>query len=232
LLPLLEKEGYRCVTVNLPSTQFIDTPPQDLAADTAAVRNSVITELDAGNDVVVVAHSYGGCPSNNALKDLDRKSRSTSGARTAVTALIFLCAIPLPVGSTFLGALGGKPHPVHDFTRSKDFADVGAPGAGHWFYNNLTPEQVDRYSGMLRSQAWIAYEQETTYAAFVDVPSWYLFTELDQVLPIQYQQGIVAAAEGAGAKVKTWTVRSSHSPFLSMPEKTAQLIIEAASTAT
>jgi len=61
-----------------------------LADDTAAVRDAVVPELDQGNNVVVVAHSYGGTPVNNALEGLNTKSRSSNGSSTSVLALAFL----------------------------------------------------------------------------------------------------------------------------------------------
>ncbi|TKA71137.1 hypothetical protein B0A55_08215 [Friedmanniomyces simplex] len=227
LIPCLSRHGYESVAVSLPSTQSPEKPPKTLADDTAAVREAVLDELSQGNNVVVVAHSYGGCPANNALKGLDRKSRTAAGHDTAVNAIVFICAIPLPIGGTFIGVLGGKPHPLHDLSKSKDFAEVGPPGPGHYFYNDLPPESVQKYSAMIRPQAWIAYEGQTSYAAFVDIPSWYLYCEKDQALPPPAQRGIVQAAEAAGASMKTTSFESSHSPFLSMPEATAEFIVRA-----
>ncbi|KAK4888852.1 hypothetical protein LTR27_012313 [Elasticomyces elasticus] len=228
LVPALSYHGYKTLTASLPSTQSMDLPPRDLSDDTAAVRDAVLTELDQGNDVVVVAHSYGGCVANNALEGLDRRARTAAGHKNAVTAIVFLCAAPLPVGTTFLAAIGGKPHPAHDFSKSKDFVEIGPPGPGYFFYNDLTPEAFKKYSAMLRPQAWIVSGQATKYAAFVDIPSWYLFCEKDQILPPPAQRGIVQAAEAEGAKFKTASLESSHSPFLSMPEETADFIVQAA----
>ena len=149
LIPLLSRNGYKCVAVGLPSTQSPDLPPRTLANDTAAVRDAVVAELKQGNDVVVVAHSYGGAPSNNALKGLDVKSRKAEGHESAVTALVLLCAIPLEAGKSFIGTLGGKPHPVHDLTKSKDFVYVASPGPGHYFYNDLSKEMVDKYLSLI-----------------------------------------------------------------------------------
>ncbi|KAK0316248.1 hypothetical protein LTR82_012276 [Friedmanniomyces endolithicus] len=81
---------------------------------------------------------------------------------------------------------------------------------------------------MLKSQARIAYEGRCTYAAFVDIPSWYLYCEKDQTLPPATQRDIVQAAEAAGAKMKTMAFESSHSPFLSMPVATAEFLVKVA----
>jgi len=91
---------------------------------------------------------------------------------------------------------------------------------------------VQKYSALLKPQAWIAYQGRTTYAAFMDIPSWYLYCEKDQAVPPAAQRGIVQAAEAAGAKMKTVSFESSHSPFLSMPQATAEFIVEVAEEST
>ena len=228
LIKKLEGDGHKCVPVSLPSTQSPDLPPASLSDDTASVRNTVISELDQG-DVVVVAHSYGGNPTNNALKDLDSKSRSAAGASTSVLAIAFLCAIPIPLGTSFLTGLGGKPSAIHDL-RTSEFAWVGEPGPQHYFYNDLSKEEAKKWSAVLRPQSWPAYCENTTYAAYMEIPSSYLYCTKDQAIPYAAQKGLVAAATEAGAQFGySETVEASHSPFLSMPERTAEFIRKVAS---
>lgn len=121
LIKDLETHGYKVVPVSLPSTQSPGLPPASLTDDTSAVRIAVLSGLDAGNNVVVIAHSYGGTPANNALKGLEVNSRKADSASTAVTAIASLCAIPTPAGSTFRDNLGGQPAPIHDLSRDANF---------------------------------------------------------------------------------------------------------------
>lgn len=221
--------------------QPIDTPPKGLEDDIAAVRKAVVMELDEGHDVVVVAHSYGGTPANSALQGLDPRIRKSSGSGSAILAIIFVAAIARPIGSTVLEAFGGDlfegkessppKNAIHDFTRSKDFCDVGPPGPEHYFYNDLSPEQAKKYSSMLQPQSWLAYQQKTTYAAYKDIPTWYVVCSKDQAIPPPVQEVFVKMMEDDGARVKTRTLNSSHSPFLSMPKETARCILEAAEEA-
>jgi pimeloyl-ACP methyl ester carboxylesterase len=87
----------------------------------------VLEELDTGNNVVVIAHSYGGLPTNNALHGLDAASRSKSSSKSHVAAIVYLAAAPMPPGTSFINVLGGKPGPIHDL-RTEDFCWVGEPG--------------------------------------------------------------------------------------------------------
>lgn len=232
LVKVLSGHGYKCVPVNLPSMQSPSVqPPASLADDTRAVRDVVTAELDGGHNVVVIAHSYGGGPTNNALQGLNAQARKSAGANTAVLAIVFLCSIPLPAGTSFLQALGGKPQRLHDRSKDPELAYVGEPGPGYYFYNDLSAADVEKYSAMLRPQSWRAYEDETTYAAYMDIPSWYLHCTKDQAFPFGAQQALVGATVEAGAQIGTETVEAAHSPFISMPEETAAFIMKAAGEA-
>ncbi|KAK5123960.1 hypothetical protein LTR85_002157 [Meristemomyces frigidus] len=229
LTKILEEHGYKCVPVSLPSTQSSDLPPATLADDTKAVRDTVKGELDTGNNVVVVAHSYGGTPTNNGLQGLDKKTRTEAAAGTAVTEIAFLCAIPLPAGVSFITGLGGSPHSIHDLSKNPDFLEVGDPGPAHRFYHDMSIEDQKRYSALIRPQSWKAYQGETECAAYMAIPSWYLYCTEDRAFPFGAQQGLIGAAIAAGAQIRTETMEASHSPFLSMPAKTAEFIMRAAS---
>jgi pimeloyl-ACP methyl ester carboxylesterase len=127
LINNLQSHGYKCSPVSLPSTQTPDTPPATFADDCSAIRKTVVEELDSGNNVVVIAHSYGGLPTNNALHGLHAASRSANQSKNHVQAIIFVAAAPMPPGRSFINVLGGKPGPIHDL-RTEEFCWVGEPG--------------------------------------------------------------------------------------------------------
>ncbi|KAK4499938.1 hypothetical protein PRZ48_008124 [Zasmidium cellare] len=213
--PLIEDlttHGYKCVPVSLPSTQSPDEPPANLTDDTLAVRSTVEVEL-AKNNVIVIAHSYGGTPTNNALKDLSTASRHAAGHKTSVLSLIFLAAIILPPDTTFLAALGGHPHPIHEL-RTPDFAWVGPPGPEHYFYNEMPPEEATKWAGKLRVQSWRAYTEATTYAAYREIECFYLRTRRDRAIPFEMQGGLLEGVEKDGGRVRWEAVDADHTPFI------------------
>lgn len=194
-----------------------------LADDTAAIRDCVLAELDQGKDVVVVAHSYGGCPANNALKDLDISSRTAVDASTSVRAIAFLCAMPQPAG-TVLAKLMDPEKGIHDrhdehFCRVKETS-----GPAHYFYNDISESEAKRWSDLLRPMSWDDLGGMTTYATYKDIPSSYLLCTRDNALPFPAQQGMVQMAMAAGAKVNTESVDAGHSPCLSKVEETSAFI--------
>jgi alpha-beta hydrolase superfamily lysophospholipase len=67
----LQTQGFKCLPLSLPSSAPTTGPGATLDDDTALIRKTVFNELDNHNlDVIVIAHSHGGAPTNNALRAL------------------------------------------------------------------------------------------------------------------------------------------------------------------
>lgn len=96
---LLETHGYHVVGARLPSNR--QTPPwgQTCLDDAAAVAARILTECDAGNDIVLVMHSYGGVPGSSAAKGLLKKDREAHGLKGGIIGLIYIAALVLDEGT-------------------------------------------------------------------------------------------------------------------------------------
>lgn len=68
---------------------------------------------------------------------------------------------------------------------------------------------------------------EDSYAGWMDVPVWFLAATDDKALPFELQKMFITGARKAGADVTVKEIVSSHSPMLSKPQETADLILEA-----
>ncbi|WPH03064.1 Hypothetical protein R9X50_00593800 [Acrodontium crateriforme] len=219
----LTAHGFKCVKVALPSCRGSDQAPLHLSEDIAAVRSAVETELATGNNVVVVAHSFGGNPTNSSLEGLDTRSRTAAGEKTSVTGIVFICALPLPANSNFVEFLKSGT-PIHEVQGEFSFPKPD-PGPAHFFYNDLSPEEAEKWIDLLKPQSMYVYAENTTYAAYNDIQSYYLYCGQDNAIPYLGQQAIVNLGLAGGAKIKTTLFEeASHSPFLSMPEKTSEYI--------
>jgi len=63
------------------------------------------------------------------------------------------------------------------------------------------------------------------FEAYAEIPAHYLYCTLDQALELEVQKGFFAQAEArSGRAFRTEELESSHSPFLSMPERTAGFV--------
>ena len=104
LIARLTKVGYEAVGVNMPSVDS-SPPHKSWDQDAQAVRKVIMKYLDAGDDVITVAHSFGGVAMSEAIKGLGRQDRERDGFQSAVIRLVYMCAMALPKGQSHLGQL-------------------------------------------------------------------------------------------------------------------------------
>ena len=106
VIAILEPLGYKCVTISMPAVGRTK-PVDNLDEDIAAVRTIVMKELDAGHDVIMHAHSWGGIPVNSALDGLSKAAREKDGKKGAVVKLTFVSSFVLPENTSLLDSIGG-----------------------------------------------------------------------------------------------------------------------------
>lgn len=95
----LESAGYKVIGIDLPSVVAEgDEPTPDYDADRDVIAAAIKSEVDSGNQVAIVVHSYGGIPGSEAIKGFEKN----------VTRLVFLCAFAVPLGGSLHAMLGGQ----------------------------------------------------------------------------------------------------------------------------
>ena len=107
----LEPLGYKCVAVSMPAVGRVP-PVTSLDEDIAVVRSAVLKEVDAGRDVMVHAHSWGGIPACSALAGLSKAERQEEGKNGGVVKLSFVSSFMLAENTSMLDFIGGK-EPAH-----------------------------------------------------------------------------------------------------------------------
>lgn len=94
---LLESHGFQTRLVTLPSTGS-ESPLTSNEPDILAVRQ-VLEELSvSGKDIIVVAHSYGGIPTCEAVRGLGTQERRKLGQSGGVARLVLVAAWLLQEG--------------------------------------------------------------------------------------------------------------------------------------
>ncbi|GME45753.1 Prolyl aminopeptidase protein [Neofusicoccum parvum] len=215
---LLEVSGYTVHAVSLPSVGA-NPPLENWDADVSAIRTTVESAIGTGNDVVVVMHSYGGLPTQDAVKGLDASSRSASGERGGVIRLVYLAAFFADEGGYLMGFLGDQDLPWFD---RKDDRTLSPATPLETFYHDVPYELATKNIASLQPHSYQTFWSKTGYAAWKHIPSTYLVCEDDKAIPAQSQDGLLAGAKENGGKFDTVErVKASHSPFLSVPEWTA-----------
>lgn len=98
----LEKNGVRAVVVKLASVGRKETPGT-LSDDVDSISEVVTPLLDAGQEVVLLTHSYGGVPGSQSLEKLSDKARQANGGK-GIKKIIYMASVILPVGTSNMDA--------------------------------------------------------------------------------------------------------------------------------
>jgi hypothetical protein len=85
----LSFHGYTAYPLALPSVGG-NPPTYDFTEDVRAIRNICSDLADAGEDVILVMHAYGGLPGGEALYGLGKGEREQRGLRGGVIRLVFI----------------------------------------------------------------------------------------------------------------------------------------------
>ncbi|MCX5097066.1 alpha/beta hydrolase [Streptomyces sp. NBC_00365] len=203
LIPQLESRGWNVATVDLPSASAEAEHTAGMYDDARAIRQTLAA---IGGPVTVVAHSYGGIPATEAAATAENVSR-----------LVYLAAFQLDEGDSLVGQSGG----------ALPAGDTGTlpPNPEHreYFYNGVSDEDAAWAAERLVPQSIKSFSEPLTSASWKGVESRYIVCEVDNALPLLFQEGM-AARSG-----KAYQLPSGHSAFLSMPAELAETITTAAS---
>lgn len=221
----------KCVAVSLPSTE--NKPAATFKDDIDATSKAIANETTNGRNVVVVAHSYGGMVGNSAIKGFARsKDVSTNDSQSSevgyVVGLILIASGFTIAGLAFMDPFFGHPPPSWRVNNETGYAEI-IESPKEMFYHDVPDDEVDYWVSQLTTQSLKALFEggEYTYEGWKDVPVWYIGTIEDRGLPVAAQRLGVGMAREMGGQVEHRELQTSHSPFLSQPEATVRIMLEA-----
>jgi pimeloyl-ACP methyl ester carboxylesterase len=238
---LQEQHKLKCISITLPTTN--GNPAATFKDDLDTARAAISNETTHDRDVVVIAHSYGGMVGNSAIKGFAKSVASSSspiptststGAQPEdpnighVIGLILIASGFTLTGMTFMDPFFNQPPPAWRVNTSTGYADLIVP-PGEMFYHDLPADEAEYWVSQLTTQSLGALFEgrEVAYAGWRDVPAWYIGTVEDRGLPVVLQRVGVGIARGMGGRVVHREMQTSHSPFLSRPEETVGIVLEA-----
>lgn len=106
LINFLQKAGYPTKCSRLPSVGSADPRNESTEKDANFIREKLLSPLlDEERDIILVMHSYGGCPGAAAAKGL---SKSERGSKSGIVYLVFITAFLAREGDSLKSALGGR----------------------------------------------------------------------------------------------------------------------------
>jgi pimeloyl-ACP methyl ester carboxylesterase len=195
----LGERGVEADPVELPFTGFDD----DVAVARAAIEA-------AGPEVVVCGHSYGGSVISAAAR------------RLPVRNLVYLCAFMVDEDEDATAKWFSEPVALHRAIVDVDGRMGVDPDLAHEsFYADVDATQSAEIIGKLRTMPGAAGSAiDTTAPAWHDAPSTYVVCTHDQAIHPAVQREMARHAD----RVVEWP--TDHSPFLSSPQRVAELLAE------
>jgi pimeloyl-ACP methyl ester carboxylesterase len=220
---LQERHKLKCISITLPSTT--GNPAATFKDDIDAAREAISSETSHGRNVVVIAHSYGGMVGNSAIKDFTQPRDAVAGH---VIGLILIASGFTLTGVSFMDPFFGRPPPSWRVNNTTGYAELVTPPR-ELFYHDLPEDEAEYWVSQLTTQSLKALFEggEFSYAGWRDVPVWYIGTVEDRGLPVVMQRMTVGMARAMGATVEHRELQTSHSPFLSRPEETVGIVLQA-----
>jgi pimeloyl-ACP methyl ester carboxylesterase len=177
----------------------------DLRSDVELLRRAVQA---VDGPVVLLGHSYGGLVVTEGAEGLDN-----------VTELIYLSAFLPGLGDSMVKLTGGGNAPWMQF--ADGLLHVAKGWAEKLFYSDCPPDIAAKATSRLMPQSAVSFQQETRAAAWQHLRSTYLVCTEDRAISPDAQRRMAALS---GSEVIE--LHSDHSPFLSQPERLADLLRE------
>ncbi|KAM5349030.1 hypothetical protein ACJ41O_008853 [Fusarium nematophilum] len=224
----LAPRGFKCVAPDLCFCGGIGRAPATWTPVVEQIQKLILAETSAGTDVVLVNHSLGGfagCSSVEGFTDRNPSRLKDVGRDGRVKGIVQVAGITIRDADHQREVFkdipsnpdenGWQPPPVHI---ARDI-----------FYHDLEPEDADYWiSQLLPGSAWLSRTAEGSYPGYGDVPVWFLFCDQDRMLPPSTQEDFVRVIKEVNDNLTVRHFDSAHSPFLNMPEQTADLVHEVA----
>ncbi|KKZ66552.1 hypothetical protein EMCG_07666 [[Emmonsia] crescens] len=241
LIDELASCNYETTAVTPPSLDS-NPPHTSWDQDAQALRRVIMKSVDAGRDVVAVAHSFGGVPMSEAIKGLGKKVREDLGLKGGVVSLVYVTALALVEGQSQASLVipqtpeekelalayeeGMKKYPDGILSVNEaGMAVVNREVTRQLMYDGCDPKDVDEAFDLLGAHPLALMAVPVTYTAYREIPSTFILCENDLIIPPYIQEKMVAQAGDAMDVVRC---KEGHAPYLSNPRLVADCIRRAA----
>lgn len=228
----LSSVGFSVDAPRLPScTNSYTTPPSISTPEDVAVVNAAVKEhVEAGEDVLLLMHSYGGLVGTDALSpELLRTARAAEQKPGGVLHLLYLAAYLLEPGTSVIdiskasGLFPTWPQFVTDYDDGSTFP----VDPSLLFFSGIgEPAVVEKALSTLVRSPLSAFNTPAQRDAWNKLPVTYVHTLLDYAAPYAYQTIMIDRAQKAGADIQTKTYNTSHSVFITEQQEMVDLAVE------
>lgn len=210
-----------------------EPPTKGLGDDTSLLRQILTDFADQGKRIVLVGHSYGGIVISAAATGMGLEERSRFGKPGGVVFLVFMAAIVAPRGKSLRDVIGGQLWPWMLVQVSRNPLRFGKSSLtamqGNYVRPDPTVELVQdipkhvKDSRQKHAHPHIclgAFLEPATEESWHSIASAYILCTEDIALPPSVQDRMVEILPNP----RVFRLKSGHSPFLSMPNETADIL--------
>lgn len=214
--PLLKAKGHQVINVNLPGHGLDNTPFSQITLHSYV--DAVKAAIGDRKDVVLVGHSMAGLVISQVAEEIPGQ----------ISKLIYLAAF-LPKDGQSLLDLGKTDTDGHtgkylQFDQANSAAIIPKEGATDVFLGGAPQATIDKVLASWKTEPLTPLSDKVhlTAARFGSVKKDYIFTAYDHSVGHTLQVNMVAATPVN----KQFTLNSSHTPFFSMPDALAGILLQ------
>ena len=217
MTPLLEKQGHKVISPDLPGLGKDQTPAKDI---TLSLYVETITNIinNQDNQVILVGHSMGGLILSEVAEKIPNK----------ISSLVYLCAFMPENGQSLTDMVKRAPSPYMDLEFSKDYSTsmVTDKAVKNAFFNNCKKEEADYAIALLRPQAMGVFQTELSLTAqnYGSVKRIYIECRNDNAVLLEAQRLMIESQPVS----KLYSIDTDHSPFYSTPDILGKMLNEIA----
>lgn len=231
VVDILKAQGYTDIhNVELESVNESRSEPATMADDASTIHETLAKLSDQGKDIVMAMSSYGGFPGSEACKGLSKTERGASGNEGGVVALVYIASFLAPVGASLTDMLSaGLPPTIKDAQDAgRPYMDLNRDEDWKGIFNDLgSDEEKKGYMSMMGRHSTVSFSGKLTYPAYKHIPSTYIHTKNDMIVPPPFQLYMIDAAKQDGADIKVVELDSGHVPVLSFPDQVVKILLDA-----
>ena len=216
--PALEAAGFHVVAVNLPGHGKDTTPFPSITLKSYV--DAVKEAIGDQKNVILVGHSMSGVVISQVAEDMPG----------SIKKLIYLSAY-LPANAESLLDIAQKDAGSHvgkhlHIDKEKASAGIATEGAVDIFAADAPKHVQTMFAAGVKADPLMPFVTPVTLSAanFGATAKVYIYTTEDHAISYATQQAMVNKASG----VKTYTLKSGHTPFLAMPKQLASILIKEA----
>ncbi|KAJ3543755.1 hypothetical protein NM208_g3408 [Fusarium decemcellulare] len=225
--------NYDFISLDPPGVLVDHAPDASAEGDAASLRSNGLWPLvDAGKDVVLLMHSYGGVYGSCAVKGLSKRERRQAGKNGGVIALIYISAVTPMVGKSTLDMMGTDVEHLPSWvSHNKSTGFVDFTGAKEVMYHDIQEDDLGHCLSLLRSQSLNCLNTPVSYSP-LDDPNFrgtagYIICGADRVIPVAGQETYAAIGSIDHCVV---VEDASHAFFITAPEKIVDAVISMVSS--